>query len=176
MPSGKTHDAITFILTIPVFIVAFALAGFLSAMVVTIGFLLGGLVFGPDLDTSSKQYHRWRVFKFLWIPYRTFFSHRSRWSHGLIFGTFIRVVYFAGVTTLFSFLIAFLLAIYLDGEMPNLNEFTEVWKQMGDFVKLHFGDYAIYFGFMGLWLGAASHTVVDIASTYLKTGRVKGLF
>jgi hypothetical protein len=29
-------------------------------------------------------------------------------------------------------------------------------------------------GFLGLWLGAASHTFADIAGSYIKTGKAKG--
>ena len=93
MPSGKTHDAITFLLTAPAFGAAyFALHDIVTATAVTAAFLFGGLMFGPDLDTASKQYSRWYIFRFLWFPYRVFFKHRSRWSHGLIFGTLFRVV------------------------------------------------------------------------------------
>src|SRR5438552_13226225 len=97
MPSGRTHDAITFLLAVPVAAGAFAMSRSLSmSAVVAAAFVFGGLMFGPDLDTVSRQYSRWSVFRFLWFPYRSFFKHRSRFSHGLIFGAFIRVVYFLG--------------------------------------------------------------------------------
>ncbi|MEP6902659.1 MAG: metal-binding protein, partial [Actinomycetota bacterium] len=93
MPSGKTHDAITFLLVAPVFVAGWRISGNSAiSAVVTIAFLSGGLMFGPDLDTMSKQYTRWGILRFLWYPYQRFFAHRSRWSHGLIFGTFLRVV------------------------------------------------------------------------------------
>ncbi len=175
MPTGNTHDAITFISTLPVFFFSWSFAGFMSAAVVTTAFIVGGFVFGPDLDTASKQYQRWGLFRFLWFPYNQFFSHRSRWSHGLIFGTFIRVVYFVGVFTLFSFFLAYLNAVYAESQMPNLMEFIESWKMIGDLIRKHLGDYAIFKIFIGLWAGAASHTLTDIAVTYIKTGRIKGL-
>ena len=68
--------------------------------IIAIAFVFGGVMFGPDLDTVSRQYSRWFVFRFLWYPYRTFFKHRSRFSHGLIFGALVRVVYFLGVLTI----------------------------------------------------------------------------
>src|SRR3982750_2608790 len=101
MPSGKTHDAITFIFAAPTFAIAWGLSGSIAlAMVATCAMLFGGLMFGPDLDIQSRQYTRWGVFRFLWLPYRVVFRHRSRWSHGIIFGTLIRVVYFTAVLTL----------------------------------------------------------------------------
>ena len=98
MPSGKTHDAVTVILAVPTFVGAWGLSGSLGlATAATLAMLFGGFMFGPDLDIQSRQYTRWGVFRFLWLPYRMMFKHRSRWSHGIIFGTLIRVVYFAMV-------------------------------------------------------------------------------
>ncbi|MGI8638660.1 MAG: metal-binding protein [Pyrinomonadaceae bacterium] len=173
MPSGKTHDAITFFLVAPTFVAAWELTGNLPlASVVTVAFLFGGLMFGPDLDTHSKQYTRWSIFCFLWYPYQVFFKHRSRWSHGLIFGTFLRVVYFMGVMTLCSFLITFIIAFYSGGDLPNLMEFAKTWQEIGVFVRSHFGEYAFLSVFIGLWLGAASHTFTDMAGSFIKTGRI----
>jgi uncharacterized metal-binding protein len=173
MPSGKTHDAITFLFVAPVFAAAWKLTANVSAASsITIAFLFGGLMFGPDLDTMSKQYTRWSFFRFLWYPYQTCFKHRSRWSHGLIFGTLIRVVYFIGVLTIVSFLAAYVLAIYTGGDLPRLIEFTQTWRQIGDYVRQNLGEYAFVSIFIGLWLGAASHTLTDIAGSFVKTGRI----
>ncbi len=173
MPSGKTHDAVTFLLTAPVLAAAWEITDNLPlAMLVTFAFVFGGLMFGPDLDTMSKQFTRWGIFKNLWYPYQAFFKHRSRWSHGLIFGTFLRVVYFIGVLTLLSFLLTFLITIYLGGDIPQLFEFTKNWQQIGEFVRTNFGEYTFYGLFAGLWLGAASHTLTDMAGSFIKTGRI----
>ncbi len=173
MPSGKTHDAVTFFLAAPTFAATWKITGSLPlAAVVAIAFVFGGLMFGPDLDTRSTQYTRWSVFCFLWYPYRVFFRHRSRWSHGLIFGTFLRVVYFMGAMTLFSFVITYFLAAYAGGTVPNLMDFAQTWRQIGEYVRSNFGEYAFASTFIGLWLGAASHTLTDIAGTFIKTGRV----
>lgn len=173
MPSGKTHDAITFLLVAPTFAVAWkATESVPLAAVVTFGMLFGGLMFGPDLDTVSKQYSRWSVFRFLWYPYQAFFAHRSRWSHGLIFGTLLRVIYFMGVLTLVSFAAAYLLAAYTGGDLPRLVEFTRTWQDIGEHIRANFGEYALPALFAGLWLGAASHTITDMAGSFIKTGRI----
>src|SRR6476661_7352967 len=100
MPSAKTHDAITFMLALPAASAAYAAMHHVpAALIVGIAFVFGGLMFGPDLDTISRQYSRWGVLRFLWFPYRHFFKHRSRFSHGLILGALIRVIYFMGVLT-----------------------------------------------------------------------------
>src|SRR5207244_3431768 len=113
MPSGKTHDAITLLLAAPAFAVTYvATKNYSASLVVAAMFIFGGLMFGPDLDTVSRQYSRWLIFRFIWLPYRRFFKHRSRFSHGLIFGAFGRVVYFMGVLTLAAFVAAYFYAAY----------------------------------------------------------------
>src|SRR4051794_23704245 len=100
MPSGRFHDAVTFVLAAPAFAAGYAVTGRLgSAAAVAAAFVFGGLMFGPDLDTTSRQYSRWSIFRILWLPYRTFFKHRSRFTHGLIFGAILRVIYFLGILT-----------------------------------------------------------------------------
>ena len=173
MPSGKTHDAVTFLLTMPVLAAVWRVTENVPVSVaIAIAFLFGGLMFGPDLDTFSKQYTRWGFFRFLWYPYQAFFKHRSRWSHGLIFGTFLRVVYFMGALTLLSFLASYIFAAYSGGTIPDLIEFAKTWRQIGEFVRANFGEYTFLWIFAGIWLGAASHTLTDIAGTFIKTGRV----
>ena len=174
MPSGKTHDVITSLLAIPVLVGTFvATRDIWLASIVSVGFAFGGLMFGPDLDTVSTQYSRWKIFRFLWIPYRMFFKHRSRWSHGLIFGTLIRVVYFMGVATLAAFVIAYAYASYLGGSLPGFWKFPGVWGDLRQYADAVFGMYGLVGLFVGLWAGAASHTFTDLAGTYIKTGRAR---
>jgi len=173
MPSGRTHDAITLLLTVPSGAAAYAATqNSASAAVVGAAFLFGGLMFGPDLDTISRQYSRWSVFRFLWFPYRSFFSHRSRFSHGLVFGALIRVTYFLGIITLVAFLAAYAYAAYSDGDLPDLIEFSQFWSPAGDLIRRHFGADFLPLVFAGLWLGAASHTFTDMAGSFIKTGRI----
>jgi uncharacterized metal-binding protein len=173
MPSGKTHDAITFLFVAPVFAAAWKITGNTAiSFVITSAFLFGGLMFGPDLDTMSKQYTRWGILRFLWYPYQAFFAHRSRWSHGLVFGTFLRVVYFMGVLTLCAFAVSYLSASYSGGDLPNLMEMAQTWGGIGAYVRQNIGEYFLPSVFAGLWVGAASHTLTDMAGTFVKTGRI----
>lgn len=172
MPSGKTHDAITVLLAAPAFAAAYVVTGGLwLSSVVSCGFIFGGLMFGPDLDTGSTQYGRWSMFRFFWSPYRNFFKHRSRWTHGLIFGTVLRVIYFMGVITCGTFLLAWIYAAYLGGEVPSSSDFAHGWAQLRVYSNRLLGEYGLAGLFVGMWLGAASHTLTDIAGTYIKTGR-----
>lgn len=173
MPSGKTHDAVTFLFVAPTLAATWFFTNSIPlAVIVTFGFAFGGLMFGPDLDTVSNQYSRWSVFRILWFPYQVFFKHRSRWSHGLIFGTFLRVVYFVGVLTLAAFFCSYVYMSISGGELPSLFEFTKSWQGVGDFVRGAFGDNAFPALFVGLWLGAASHTLTDMAGSFIKHGRI----
>jgi len=146
--------------------------GIASAAVVGAAFVFGGLMFGPDLDTVSRQYSRWFFLRFLWFPYRSFFKHRSRFSHGLIFGAFIRVIYFMGVLTLAAFAVVYVVAAYSGGKLPVWNEFARVWQPIGEFTRAKLGEYFLPLTFVGLWLGAASHTFTDMAGSFVKTGRM----
>ena len=173
MPSGKTHDAITLILAVPAFAAAYAVTKDISSsIVVAAAFISGGIMFGPDLDTVSRQYSRWLMFRFIWLPYRRFFKHRSRFSHGLIFGALGRVIYFMGILTLAVFFAAYIYTAYSGGKLPNLLDLARIWQPAGEFIRATFGKDFLPAVFAGLWLGAASHTFTDMAGSFIKTGRI----
>ncbi len=172
MPSGKTHDAITIALAVPVFAAAYSAAGPTAAAISTASFLFGGLMFGPDLDTVSVQYSRWLFLRPLWFPYRKAFKHRSRWSHGLIFGTLIRVVYFLGAMTLLAYLGFMVKVAATGGQMPEMSVFLDAWRQIGAASRSYLETNMPGAIFWGMWAGAASRTFTDLAGTFIKTGRV----
>ena len=170
MPSGKTHDRVTLLLALPTFALAcFVTGSLLLAALVTGTTLWGGLMFGPDLDTQSLQYARWGVFRFLWYPYRVVFRHRSRWSHGLLFSTLIRVLYFAGILTLI-----FTAAVYLrtvltgGGTTPSLQMIIGEWQTLARHIESYVGRHGVWAMLVGLWWGAASHTIIDVCWSMLR--------
>ncbi|MFL6230353.1 MAG: metal-binding protein [Pyrinomonadaceae bacterium] len=170
MPSGKTHDAITMLLAAPTFVAAWVATGsIVLAAVATAATLFGGLMFGPDLDIQSRQYTRWGVFRFVWLPYKMMFRHRSRWSHGIIFGTLIRVVYFVSVLALAAAGGFYLYMSYVVGKPPDFAEYLSAWRGFeaglrwqGAFKQLTLATLA------GLWWGAASHTLSDVTWSVLR--------
>lgn len=173
MPSARTHDAITFLLAAPTFAAAYGITrDAWTGAVVALAFIFGGLMFGPDLDTVSRQYSRWSLLRFFWIPYRRFFKHRSRFSHGLIVGALLRVVYFLGVLTLVVYLAAVIRALLTGESLTDPNDIVRVWQPIGEFIHRWFGDNFLLTVFVGLWLGAASHTFTDMADSFIKTGRI----
>jgi uncharacterized metal-binding protein len=165
MPSGKTHDAITLLLTVPTFVAAWGVTGsVLLAGVATGAMLFGGLMFGPDLDIQSRQYTRWGVFRFIWWPYKVMFRHRSRWSHGIIFGTLIRVVYFALMLSALALAAVYIRALFVAHAPPDYSELLRAWRAIEAGAMMEgTGRYAALAALAGLWWGAASHTLTDVA-------------
>jgi uncharacterized metal-binding protein len=115
MPSGKTHDFITFLLAAPTAAVTYYFTrDWMLVTVATAAMLFGGLMFGPDLDIQSRQYTRWGPLRFLWWPYKVALRHRSRWSHSIMLGTLIRVIYFLIVITLVLVVSLYIRDVYVN--------------------------------------------------------------
>ncbi len=174
MPSGKTHDSITFIIAVPTFVAAWlGTRSVLLASVAMGAMLFGGLMFGPDLDIHSKQYTRWGPFRYIWWPYKVMFGHRSRWSHGIVFGTLIRVVYFASVLTLLAAAGIYLRALLTaDGAPPDYGEIVRAWQVIESAASAQGALRSLLVAaFAGLWWGAATHTMADVGWSMLRKGK-----
>ena len=168
MPSAATHDRITLACAAPTAAVAWLVTRDpATAAVATAGLLLGGFMFGPDLDIASKQYRRWGPFRGLWLPYRWALRHRSRLSHGILFGTAIRVLYFlcaVGVALTAAIAVRDVY-LYRLPATPDLawQGAERVWSVVAGVAPRYHAA-----AFAGLWLGAASHTLADIVGSTLK--------
>lgn len=171
MPSGKTHDLLTVLLLPPTFAAGWLLTGSpVLALVVSFFTLFGGFMFGPDLDTHSRQYTRWGFVRFIWLPYKVVFAHRSRWSHGILFGTLIRVLYFTGVVAVLVALGISLRAVLVTGGVPAP---FEVWRECAAIyreIASRTEQGAAWATFAGLWWGAAIHTIADVVWSMLRKG------
>lgn len=94
MPQGRTHDKITLITSPIVFAITLGTINDISlTFVLFLSYLFSSFMFNGDLDILSKPYNRWWIFKFVWIPYQKMFKHRSVFTHGIIVGTIIRLIY-----------------------------------------------------------------------------------
>jgi len=163
VPSGRTHDVITLILAVPAFIGSYFLTSHITAaLVFTTTFLFGGLMFGPDLDTGSKQYWRWRLFRPIWLPYRALFRHRSRFTHGLFLGPLIRVVYFQAVLAILFFAGSYVWTSYSGGHLPGWPELLGTWQGLSAVALRWFGVNFLLAALAGMWFGAASHSIADL--------------
>ena len=164
MPSGTTHDRIT-LWTLPCITgITYGLTrnGELT-LLLSGGFLFSGLMFGPDLDIRSVQFKRWGILRSIWRPYRMLLRHRSFFSHGLIIGTCLRVLYLS------LFLGA--IAILFVGIAQLLLGFDWNWQ---DFAIAHYHLLTHHYYkeslalFIGLELGAMSHSISDLIGSYRK--------
>jgi uncharacterized metal-binding protein len=131
---------------------------------VSSGFLVSGLIFGPDLDLYSFHYKRWGIFRWLWRPYQKVIKHRSIWSHGPIVGTVGRILYLGLWLGLGALL--YLGIAQLTGAKTFTGEhLIEIARHS---IEANFPVYLA--AFCGLELGAMSHYASDwLVSTYKRS-------
>ena len=171
MPSGRTHDLITLALVpLAAGVAYYSTANWKVAAIVAAGLIFGGLMFGPDLDIYSRQYERWGPLKGLWWPYRMPFAQRSLWSHSILFGTLIRVIYFLVVVTLGLAITLYARHAYIHRAGNGIAELNgavaRVWEALAPIKRSY-----LIAGFLGLWLGASSHTAADVLGSFFKSVR-----
>lgn len=156
MPSGRTHDRIT-LWSLPVIVGLTTLStrNPTVTLLVAGGYLFSGLMFGPDLDIYSVQFKRWGYLRGLWIPYQRSMRHRSRFSHGFLLGTTLRLGYLLGIVGL-----GICLPILVGQVFFKLDwDWGERAIALGTWVGNHrIGLTAL---FIGLELGAMSHAIAD---------------
>ncbi|MBW4647578.1 MAG: metal-binding protein [Kastovskya adunca ATA6-11-RM4] len=156
MPSGQTHDRIT-LWTLPL-VTGISLGVTRSSdltLIVSSGFLFSGLMLSPDLDLYSRPFKRWGWLRWIWIPYQKVMRHRSLFSHGLIIGTTLRVLYLA----------VWIIGLGVLG-LAVVQVFREVrwnWQEFGQDAERSILQYQAQWLalFVGLELGAMSHTLSD---------------
>jgi uncharacterized metal-binding protein len=169
MPSGRTHDLITILLA-PVVAAAtyYFTRDWVIAGIATAAMIFGGLMFGPDLDIQSRQYARWGPLRFLWWPYKVLLPHRSRLSHSILLGTFIRIVYFLLVVSITVAVALYVRDVYIYKTSTGIGQvrgaLSQVWEVLAPIRR----DYLIA-AFAGLWAGATSHTVSDVLGSFFKS-------
>ncbi len=169
MPSGRTHDRITLLSLPPLVMVAYLVTRQQDWLLWFSGaYLFSGLMFGPDLDIYSLQYKRWGMIRWIWLPYQSCLKHRSFFSHGLIVGTVIRVIYL--------FTIVVIIAIFCVAIAQLILGFNWNWHTFAnssiDVVKNQYlGEVIVIF--IGLELGAMSHSLSDHLVSQFKRSQKK---
>ncbi|MDH6055643.1 metal-binding protein [Umezakia ovalisporum] len=170
MPSAETHDRIT-LYTLPLVagVTLWQTSSSNLTLLVASGFMFSGLMFGPDLDIYSRQFQRWGIFRFLWLPYQKSLRHRSVLSHGPIIGTTLRVVYLG------CFLGVMATVIMVMG--AKLGIFTLTWQDLGVTVRRWLVVYTTEYLalFLGLELGAMSHSLSDWGGSAYKRLQKQGV-
>ena len=101
MPNGKTHDMITMITAPLVAGFTYLVVGDIkTTLILMVAYFFASFMFNGDLDTNSRPYNRWWLFKMIWIPYQLMFTHRSIWTHGIVLGTVVRLLYVLAIPVL----------------------------------------------------------------------------
>jgi uncharacterized metal-binding protein len=172
MPNGNTHDTITFVLVPLTYLAAEMYWGgnHTLSIIATVAMLFAGLMFGPDLDLQSRPYNRWGPLRIIWKPYQVALPHRSVFSHGPVLGTVIRIVYFLVMFSLLAATLLYIRHTYLRGQQTTWTaEFNMV---RGDLFSIWDQTDKKYLtaGFIGLCLGALSHTAADVIWSAVKRG------
>jgi len=164
MPSGKVHDSIAAISICPVFFIGHYLAhlNLWGSCVFMLATVFSQLMFGPDLDAGSKQYKRWGIFRWIWIPYRKLIPHRSVFSHGLLWGPIFRCLYLLVVITIFALIINQIIYNY-----TNINFARYLFPKI---IYLMFKLKIRYLMQLvaGLFVGAGIHTITDKIFSFFK--------
>lgn len=180
MPSGRTHDSIT-LWSLPL-VAGITLERTQNpglTLLVSGGFLFGGLMFGPDLDIYSHQFKRWGAIRWMWIPYQRSLRHRSVWSHAPIVGTLGRIVYL--LAWLGGLGILLVLGSAILGQASGI---TADWRILArqmltdsrESIERSLGQHGLEWLALtiGLELGAVLHSFSDwITSAYKRTFRPK---
>lgn len=170
MPAGRTHDRITF-WTFPL-ILLIALDRTRSpwfTLVLTVGYLLGGVMLSPDLDIHSHPYKRWGWLRWIWLPYRASIGHRSPLSHAPIIGTTLRVLYLAFWMGLMG-----IVGVAITNDLI-LGSLT--WDKLDFIIRSFIRQHGItgLFLIIGLELGAMSHSLADFSVTHYKRIKERGI-
>ncbi|BAZ70335.1 MAG: metal-binding protein [Pelatocladus maniniholoensis HA4357-MV3] len=170
MPSGQTHDRIT-LWALPLVAGATFVqtkSGNLTLLVAG-GFMFGGLMFGPDLDIYSRQYQRWGLLRWIWIPYQKSLRHRSFLSHGPIIGTTLRVIYLSGVVGILVILVTVVAQMLGNGDWSR--------QILSEIVKRSLLNHSLELLalLLGLELGAMSHSLSDWSNSAYKRVQKQGI-
>ena len=176
MPSGQTHDRIT-LWSLPV--VTGLTIGLTRSSNLTLlvsgGFLFGGLMLSPDLDLHSRPFKRWGWLRWIWIPYQKTMRHRSILSHGPLVGTTLRVLYLGSWILLVGMLGLVIVELFRDLAWSWQQFVQDVLPLLGQHAAHLLSAYQAQWValFVGLELGAMSHSLSDWINSAYKRSKKK---
>lgn len=141
--------------------IVFDYKGFLFGFNFIVGYFFGTYFLGPDLDIKSRPYYRWKKLRFIWLPYQKMFSHRSIWTHGVIIGDIVRVIYFL--------IILFIpYAILIVSFNFNSNQIN---RNIYEFMLLHYEYFLCLF--LGIVFASLLHIISDLLVSNAKKRKKK---
>lgn len=116
MASGRTHELINLAVLPPIvyYLSPNDLVSFLG------GYFVGTFLLSPDNDIyHSKPNKRWKILRFIWIPYTKIFKHRGI-SHIPIYGIITKMLYLIGIVLIALFILKTLNILKVHNENINL--------------------------------------------------------
>lgn len=157
MPSGKVHDKVSFALLPLVAGGSYYITNDIKQTgILSVSYIFSALMFSGDLDIRSKQTNRWKFLKFIWIPYKKMFRHRSKFTHGVVLGTIIRVLYLTAVIIGFLILGNLFSNFIFGKEVVDIKMFIENSKNI-----IIENSQIVLTIFIGLMIGSLSHSLTD---------------
>ncbi len=88
----------------------------------------------------------------------------------MLFGTLIRIIYFAFVLALLIALGIYLRATLIAHTPFDFNEIARAWEATESAFAHYGGKRLALTAFVGVWWGAATHTITDVAWSMLRKG------
>lgn len=167
MASGKTHDKVTVIMSpfvaAAVFLINFSATNELTSSIIftfigLVVYMFGGYMFSGDIDIKSRETNRWGNFKFIWSLYQKSFSHRSIFTHGLILGPAIRILY---IYAIYLMICAWLYSLDIIS-LSTKDIIESTYLLIGENKQISFN---IIFA---LFLGSGLHTITDVIYSFFK--------
>ena len=131
----------------------------LGATLLVVGaYLFSGLLLSNDLDIASRIYKRWGPFRILWYPYQRLIPHRSFWSHGIVVGPVLRVLYLY-VMLEFILLFSWRITMLTGVSAPIVDTGLQVFAQLLPYLFLH--PQITIPCIVGLVLAGFAHSLID---------------
>ncbi|MNL64807.1 hypothetical protein D3C87_1890580 [compost metagenome] len=92
----------------------------------------------------------------IWKPYQRMFRHRSRWTHGILVGPLVRILYLAACLAVVAAGFG-AIAVALGLAVSRWEQvLEEVWRRGQEIERIW-----LIYGLAGIWGGAALHTLAD---------------
>ena len=175
MPSGKTHDRITYLTAIlwtGLFFLGWLLwstpfwDSLLCFSIFILSYLFGSLFLSPDLDLEhTDPQRRWRRIGcgWLWMPYAYLVDHRSSWSHCPFRGCLLRLLTL--VIALVLFIGGAVWGLHRLGllETGFMTAWGDVLESIRDTLRAH--PTYLLFALLGLYLSGFIHILSDVIAS-----------
>lgn len=148
MPGYRTHSSLNILFLVPLDILLWRYYSLEDVFLFSTGYIFATYFLSPDMDVfRSGPIRRWGPFRFIWLPYTIFFTHRGL-SHVPLLGTLTRVGYLFVLSLIIS------LAIFRD--------YTRVERLVMEY------RYEILWVLLGMSVADSMHILLDNLHTRLR--------